>query len=98
MATDDPLSALQTWFKRRVDGQWEHQFGIRIESLDNPGWLISIDVADTEVADKRFDEIAYDGGPHDWLTCRVVKRTFEGYGDVGKLAAILRVFTTWVRA
>ncbi|TMB85990.1 MAG: hypothetical protein E6J45_14585 [Chloroflexi bacterium] len=35
--SDDPLALLQHWYLSRCDGEWEHQRGITIESLDNPG-------------------------------------------------------------
>lgn len=39
----DMIAALQAWYAGHCDGDWEHQGGIRIETLDNPGWSIVID-------------------------------------------------------
>lgn len=41
------LRGLERWFSSNCDGDWEHQFGIRIESLDNPGWLATVDLTGT---------------------------------------------------
>lgn len=29
---------LQKWYKSQCDGDWEHEYGIKIETVDNPGW------------------------------------------------------------
>ena len=46
------LQRLQDWYSAQCNGDWEHQQGVRIESLDNPGWALDIDLADTALADK----------------------------------------------
>jgi Immunity protein 53 len=51
------LQRLQDWYSAQCDGDWEHQQGVRIESLDNPGWALDIDLADTALADKPFTEV-----------------------------------------
>ena len=30
---------LQEWAMSQVDGDWEHELGISISMLDNPGWI-----------------------------------------------------------
>ena len=51
------LQRLQDWYSAQCNGDWEHQQGVRIESLDNPGWALDIDLADTTLADKPFTEV-----------------------------------------
>jgi len=39
-ATEDMqnlLQFLQEWYLEQCNGDWEHEFGIKIETLDNPG-------------------------------------------------------------
>jgi len=38
---------LQKWYADHCDGDWEHEYGIVIETLDNPGWSIVIDLKNT---------------------------------------------------
>jgi hypothetical protein len=45
----DDLSWLQRWYSAHCDGEWEHGFGVTIETLDNPGWSVKIDVEGTEL-------------------------------------------------
>jgi hypothetical protein len=48
----DALTRLQEWYGEQCDGDWEHQSGICIETLDNPGWFVRIDLAGTALADR----------------------------------------------
>jgi hypothetical protein len=34
---EDVLTQIEQWYKSNCNGLWEHQFGLRIETLDNPG-------------------------------------------------------------
>lgn len=35
------VSALERWYASQCDDNWEHSYGIRIDTLDNPGWRIA---------------------------------------------------------
>lgn len=87
----DLLQWLQNWYKGNCDGDWEHQYEIKIFSLDNPGWGVEISIADTELEEKVFEKIGYDKGD-DWLFCKVENNVFSGVGDENKLVTILQIF------
>ena len=57
----DSLIWMQDWYKKQCDGDWEHQNGIRIETIDNPGWKIVIDLVETELDGKTFVETKIEG-------------------------------------
>ncbi|AZP23332.1 hypothetical protein EJC51_19160 [Streptomyces aquilus] len=40
---------VQAWYAANCDGEWEHEFGIKMATSDNPGWHIEIDVSETEL-------------------------------------------------
>ncbi|MEU0170014.1 Imm53 family immunity protein [Streptomyces sp. NPDC093516] len=40
---------IQSWYASNCDGEWEHEFGIRMATTDNPGWHIQIDVSETNL-------------------------------------------------
>lgn len=42
------IQELERWYIEQCNGDWEHEFGIKIDTLDNPGWMIKIDLADTD--------------------------------------------------
>lgn len=39
---------LQDWYFENCNGDWEHTYGITIETLDNPGWQLKICLEDTK--------------------------------------------------
>ncbi|MBI1185367.1 hypothetical protein GC194_13935 [bacterium] len=41
------MDRIQNWYKLNCNGYWEHSYGYSIATLDNPGWTIRIDLADT---------------------------------------------------
>jgi hypothetical protein len=86
---------LQAWYLRRTNGDWEHQYGIRIETLDNPGWRVSIDLSDTYLAFKPFAPIFDENGPLNWVHCKVIEHRFEGHCAVPKLGTVLEILREW---
>ncbi len=95
------LARLQAWYSRQCNGEWEHSSGISIQSCDNPGWWIRIDLAGTALHACAFAEIA-EGVDADrfavapgWLSCHVENGTWHGAGDAGKLERILEIFLAW---
>ena len=68
------LEDVQNWYKRQCDGNWEHHNGITIETLDNPGWQLAIDLTGTKVAEEPFE-----------LVCRNVPQNFIDQ-SMGKVA------------
>jgi hypothetical protein len=63
----DVLTWLQGWYASHADGDWEHSHGVSIGTLDNPGWSVEIDLADTELAGLRFDRREAHRSEDDWL-------------------------------
>ena len=55
MASTDVLLRLQAWYADQSDGEWEHSYGVRIDTLDNPGWAVRIDLNGTSVEDRALD-------------------------------------------
>lgn len=90
-----PLHYLQSWYLAQCNGEWEHVRGVIIETLDNPGWLVTIDLIQTALEDRAMIPIREERSQNDWLSCSVESNQFRGYGDAGKLEAICGVFQTW---
>ncbi len=44
MNVSEAIGEIDSWFKKMVDDEWEHHNGVTIESSDNPGWILSIDL------------------------------------------------------
>ncbi|OHB76102.1 MAG: hypothetical protein A2Z34_10585 [Planctomycetes bacterium RBG_16_59_8] len=91
----DPLADLEAWYTNVCDGDWEHQFGIHIETLDNPGWSVNINIAETPIADKEFSKVKHERGDCNWVHCWVEDETFKGRGGPNNLREILNIFAIW---
>jgi Immunity protein 53 len=93
-----PVEFLQSWYLEQSNGQWERSRGVTIESLDNPGWLVTIDVAGTPLENRSMAPVDRDLSKHDWLVCEVERNRFRGQGDPEKLLAILEIFQRWAES
>ena len=89
---------LQDWYYSQCDSEWEHSYGIQIETLDNPGWIIAIDLLETELEDREFQEISVKRSDNDWISCLVKNGKFQGAGGSLNLLEILDIFRKWVEA
>lgn len=98
----DALTWLSQWYAQQCDGDWEHSYGIKIDTLDNPGWLLKIDLTDTGIEDRPFAPVAFnmdasDGDPSvHWHHCKVADRQFAAACGVGDLAAVIGIFRSFV--
>src|SRR5918994_1076194 len=95
----DLLGWLERWYQEQCDGEWEDDCGLTIETLDNPGWLVSVDLRHVEPEAPASRALAVlgeppnagngnEGGPV-WMTCEVKGGKFVGAGDPTQLRAIL---------
>jgi hypothetical protein len=91
----EKLERLQNWYQSNCDGNWEHQYGISIDTLDNPGWRLSIDLKETYLETFTFDNIQIERSENDWLICQIREDKFEGFGGIYNLAEILDLFLDW---
>ncbi|MHC3815880.1 Imm53 family immunity protein [Streptomyces sp. DT9] len=48
------LDWLQNWYAQQCDGDWEHEWGVKIATLDNPGWTIEIDLKETDLEEREY--------------------------------------------
>jgi len=89
---EDILQWLQNWYQSQCNGNWEHQYGIRIDTLDNPGWLVEIELNETEWETLKFPRRLIEQSETDWYSIGVDSAKFQGAGDPSKLSAILSKF------
>src|SRR5262245_38176857 len=91
----DELREFQTWYASQCDGDWEHEAGIQIYTLDNPGWAVDIALAETQLENMLFAEVNDVEPEKDWVMCRVQDGEWQGRGGPLMLARILRHFLDW---
>jgi hypothetical protein len=90
------LQELADWYASRCDGDWEHEFGFRISTIDNPGVSVDIDLRGTFLELVSFEEKKdrYDSET-EWMICRRTEGKFEGRGSPCRLNDIVEVFLSW---
>jgi hypothetical protein len=90
--SDHELVWLQSWYLEQCDGDWEHEFGITIGTLDNPGWEIKVDLAETDAANMSLPLVKVERSEHDWIHYKVENGKFEGFGGPHNLRELLSTF------
>lgn len=90
------IQALQKWYLAHCNGDWEHDFGIVIETLDNPGWSVRIDLAGTVMEDVPYPSVETSDGDTVWLVCELRDGQWQGHCGPLQLEQVLSEFFTWV--
>jgi hypothetical protein len=73
----DAYTWLQGWYASHANGDWEHEYGVEIGTLDNPRWRVEIDLAGTELAGHEFNRLKSRRSAHDWLEAWVEGDTYQ---------------------
>lgn len=92
------LSRLGGWYGRQCDGEWEHQQGIQLDTIDNPGWHLRIDLVGTSAEGATFDPVVVERGADDWLRAQVRSGVFEAYCGLTSLDETIERFLAWAEA
>ena len=97
------IEEIQKWYHSQCNEDWEHGLGVSVETLDNPGWSVKIDIEDTELENRAYEEFSYGTGDeadtsgNDWLITKIENRQFVGCGGPYKLKEILSLFISWAQ-
>lgn len=87
---------LEEWYFSHCNGDWEHEYGIKLETLDNPGWILRIDLTDTGLEEKKFVSVKIERTEDDWIHCYLKDDQFFAAGGPFNLDEILTTFRNWV--
>ena len=96
--TMDLLKRLQDWYCTHCNGDWEHYYGIKIDTLDNPGGIFTADLSDTMLENAKFVPVRRGSSDSDdpyWLECYKEDERFYGAGGIGTLTEIISIFLDW---
>jgi hypothetical protein len=91
----DPLAFLQQWYHQQCDGDWEHMYGVRIGTLDNPGWSLEIHIVETSLEASSFDRVRIERTDDDWISCWTEDGFFRGACGPLNLGELLQIFADW---
>ena len=86
------ISLLQEWYARHCDEDWEHSYGIKIDTLDNPGWVLTIDLTDTEFSEVSLSRNRIDRSEVDWIQSEISERRYISCGGVFNLEEMVYQF------
>ena len=91
-----PLDWLQGWYGAMCDGDWEHQQGIRLTTLDNPGWSLTVDLLATGLDE--LPPVAYclsERSEHDWVGFKTDSGQWRGACGPLNLTELIAAFRAW---
>jgi len=86
---------IQNWYHSQCDGDWEHECGLKIISIDNPGWDITVDIVKIDFS-KEIDWRYFETSENDWFGYKIEDSYFSASGDPTKLEFLLQLFKNFV--
>ncbi|UYV13289.1 MAG: immunity 53 family protein [Phycisphaera sp.] len=99
------LSKLMRWYYSNCDEEWEHSCGVKIDTLDNPGWWVKVSLEGTSIDPKSIEPRKIYRDEHDWFECEVLNDPnmgglgrhhmnlcFSGMGGPHNLSEIIEYF------
>ena len=89
------LERLQTWFVSQCDGDWEHSYGISISTADNPGWIVDIELLETNLVGRNFESLRIERSENDWLIVFSGPDMFKIRCGPSNLEEGLGIFCDW---
>jgi len=91
----DSISLLQEWYSARCNGDWEHQWGVKIDTLDNPGWLLEIDLIETKAEQHALKRNRIERSDVDWIEYWAEDKKFKAAMGPRNLAEAIQIFHDW---
>ena len=85
----EALAWLSDFYARHCNGEWEHQHGMRIQTIDNPGWMIEIDLVGTSLNGVDFEAVNREGDNGDWYVISSRGGKLLGGGAPHRLGTLL---------
>jgi hypothetical protein len=73
----DALFLVQRWYVAQCNDEWEHSYGVTIDTLDNPGWSLRVDLAETAYTGTILEWSERNRSEHDWVHWGVRDNRFE---------------------
>ena len=91
------IKKLQEWYHSYCNGEWEHDFGVEIGTIDNPGWTMEINLSGTRNEKIPFDRIKIERSEDDWIHAWAENKTFNLACGPLNLEEGLEIFLKWAK-
>jgi hypothetical protein len=89
----ETIDRIQDWYKINCNGDWEHSYGYKIETLDNPGWAIKIDLSETSLDKLEFKrEFRNPKNENDWFNIHTENQTLIIYCGPENMKTTFEIF------
>ncbi len=89
------INQLQQWYLAQCNGEWEHQSGIEIETIDNPGWQVRVNVFGTDLDGRVFGRVKMERSETDWVQAWVEQNEWHAACGPLNLEEALGLFVSW---
>jgi len=86
---------LEEWYTSQCNGDWEHSWGVKIDTLDNPGWTIAINLNETKAESKILERLKIERTEDDWIHYWVEKKSFHIRCGPLNLTEAIELFVAW---
>lgn len=89
------------WYVRQCNHEWAQTHGMKISTLDYPGWAVEIDLNQTDVEGRPFVPVrkghatATPRTLSTWYECEVHGNKFKAYCDPHSLETVIEVFLSF---
>jgi Immunity protein 53 len=97
MAQLHPFDKLAAWYEMQCNGDWEHTFGIKFATLDNPGWALTIDLKGTDFENVEVPFSRRESGD-EWIMYKVEQGVFDGAADPNNVTQLIELFFEAVKS
>jgi hypothetical protein len=86
---------LAAWYERQCVDEWHEDHGVKIDTLDNPGWSLKVDLEGTALEDRPYDDVKIERSENDWIVARRYGSVFEAFGGPRNLDEMINIFVQW---
>jgi hypothetical protein len=93
---DKMINWLQNWVFQNCDGKWGKINRIFLRNIDNPGWLLTLQLANSRYENKHVPKMKIDRTENDWCHCFIDDEKFVDTGGPCNLNEMLNYFKDFV--
>ena len=90
------LARLMNWYRSQCDGVWQYRYGIRIHTLDNPGWSLYVDLHETCLAGRTISTYLIEKTEDNWYFFSAKDNLFDAAGWPCNLSILIDNFSSFV--
>lgn len=87
---------LQEWYISVLDNKTNSSTRIKIDTMDNPGWIMYIDLSNTEHEYCNVEKMSITRSKNDWIVLHITDNIFTIYSGPQNLEEIISIFKHFI--